>query len=222
MAAADALAMGEFGIDLLQMMEHAGAALAETVMRAAPVGPVTILAGGGNNGGGGLCAARHLANRAREVTVVLSTPANAAATHHLRTLATMGIVPSDRAADAGPVVDALVGYGIRGPLRGRAAELEQAMRGRDVISLDLPSGLGDRGALKALVTVTLALPKERLRGIRPLVLADIGLPRALWARLGLDVAPVFTAGRLVEIAHSPPRQASEIEKPPRCGEGVDE
>ena len=67
---------GEFGIDLLQMMEHAGAALAEAVMRATSRGPVTVLAGGSNNGGG-LCGARHLADRCREVTIVLSSPPSA-------------------------------------------------------------------------------------------------------------------------------------------------
>jgi len=38
-------------------MEHAGAALAEAVMRATSRGSVTVLAGGGNNGGGGICGA---------------------------------------------------------------------------------------------------------------------------------------------------------------------
>ena len=135
MAAADALAVGEFGIDLLQMMEHAGAALAEVVMRAASSGPVTVLAGGGNNGGGGLCAARHLANRGRDVSVVLSSAPNAAGAHHLRTLAAMGITPADEPLTTGPVVDALVGYGIKGALRGRATELAAAVRDRATVSL---------------------------------------------------------------------------------------
>lgn len=207
MAAADALAVGEFGIDLLQMMEHAGAALAEIVMRAAPSSRVTVLAGGGNNGGGGLCAARHLVNRGREVSVVLSSAPDVAGAHHLRTLAAMGITPADEPLTTGPVVDALVGYGIRGALRGRAAQLAAAVRGRATISLDLPSGLGSAGAVEPLVTVTLALPKEELRGVRPLILADIGLPQMLWARLGLDVPPLFGDGRLLAVAPelSPPR-----------------
>jgi len=199
MAAADELAVGEFGIDLLQMMEHAGAALAETVVRAAPDGPVTVLAGGGNNGGGGLCAARHLANRGREVAIVLASTAGPAGAHHLRTLAAMGVEPGPEPAPEGAVVDALVGYGIEGPLRGRAAELAAAVRGRRIVSLDLSSGLGYPGAVEPVVTVTLALPKEALRGTRPLLLADIGLPRALWARLGLSVGPLFAAGRLLEL-----------------------
>jgi len=199
MAAADELAVGDFGIDLLQMMEHAGAALAETLVRAAPEGTVTVLAGGGNNGGGGLCAARHLANRGREVAIVLASPVGPAGAHHLHTLAAMGVEPAPGPAPEGPVVDALVGYGIKGPLRRRAAKLAGVVRGRRVVSLDLPSGLGYPGAVEPVVTVTLALPKEALRGTRPLLLADIGLPRALWARLGLTVGPLFAAGRLLEL-----------------------
>ena len=199
MAAADALAVGEFGIDLLQMMEHAGARLAEAVMRGAPRGPVTVLAGGGNNGGGGLCAARHLANRGREVVVVPAARPNDAGSHHLHTLAAMGIEVSEEPAPEGPVVDALVGYGIEGPLRGRSAELAAGTRGRAIVSLDLPSGAGHEGAVDPIFTVTLALPKESLRGLRPLLLADIGLPRALWARLGLSVGPLFAEGGLLEV-----------------------
>lgn len=69
-AAADALAVDDYGIDLLQMMELAGAALADVVFGLMPGAPVSVLVGSGNNGAGGLCAARHLANRGQEVTVV--------------------------------------------------------------------------------------------------------------------------------------------------------
>ncbi|NIR41987.1 MAG: NAD(P)H-hydrate epimerase, partial [Actinobacteria bacterium] len=91
MAEADRLAIEEFGISLLQMMEHAGSNLAGLVNALAPEGTVTVLAGGGNNGGGGLCAARHLINSGRRVDVVLSSNrVGPAPAHHLRTLAAMG------------------------------------------------------------------------------------------------------------------------------------
>jgi len=84
------------------MMEHAGATLAEAVMRATSRGPVTVLAGG-INGGDGLCGARHLADRGREVTIVLSSPSSAARAHHLRLLAAMGIRPAEGEPGVGPV-----------------------------------------------------------------------------------------------------------------------
>ncbi len=201
MAEADRLAIEDFGISLLQMMEHAGAALADLVMRLAPAGAVTVLAGGGNNGGGGLCAARHLHDRGRAVEVVLATdrPGEAAA-HHLRTLRAMGIAPAPEPGRRPVVVDALVGYGLDGPLRGRAAALVASTQGRWVASLDFPSGHGLAGAVAPDATLTLALPKVGLEDVRPLYLADLGLPPELWRRLGAEVGPVFAAGRIVEVS----------------------
>jgi NAD(P)H-hydrate epimerase len=201
MAEADRLAIEVFGIELLQMMEHAGWGLADVVMSTAPEGEVVVLAGGGNNGGGGLCAARHLANRGRSVLVVLASDRlGAAAEHHLRTLAAMGITPLDDPPDAPVVIDALVGYGLDGPLRGEAGVLAAWSAGREVISLDFPSGHGHPGAVEAAATVTLALPKDGLRSVRPLYLVDLGLPDSLWAEMGIDVASVFTDGPVLEIA----------------------
>src|SRR5690606_2152994 len=59
MSAADeaAIAAGARGADL---MEAAGLAVAATVRRHWPMGPVTVLCGPGNNGGDGFVAARHL------------------------------------------------------------------------------------------------------------------------------------------------------------------
>lgn len=200
MAEADRLAIEVFGIELLQMMEHAGTGLADVVMSTAPEGQVVVLAGGGNNGGGGLCAARHLANRGRSVSVVLASDRlGAAAEHHLNTLAAMGITPIGDPPDAPVVIDALVGYGLDGPLRGEAAVLAAGSVGRTVISLDFPSGQGHPGAVEPAATVTLALPKEGLRRVRPLYLVDLGLPASLWAEMGIDVASVFAEGPVLEI-----------------------
>lgn len=200
MVEADRLAVEEFGIELPQMMEHAGSSLAELTHRLAPPGSVTVLAGGGNNGGGGLAAARHLVDRGRTVAVAMATDtAGPAARHHLRTLAEMGITPQDEPSDTSVVVDALVGYGLTGPLRGRAAELAQWTTGRFVVSLDFPSGHGHAGGVSAAATLTLALPKVGLRSIRPLYLATLGLPPALWARMGVELEPVFGSGRILEI-----------------------
>jgi NAD(P)H-hydrate epimerase len=200
MAQADRLAIEVFGIELLQMMEHAGSGLADVVMSTAPEGEVVVLAGGGNNGGGGLCAARHLVNRGRSVSVVLATDRlGAAAQHHLNTLAAMGATPIGDPPDAPVVIDALVGYGLDGPLRGEAAVLAAWSAGRVVISLDFPSGHGNPGAVEAAATVTLALPKKGLRSVRPLYLVDLGLPDALWATMAIDLASVFANGPVLEI-----------------------
>lgn len=200
MAEADRLAIEVFGIGLLQMMEHAGRSLADVITSIAPEGGVVVLAGGGNNGGGGLCAARHLVDRGRKVAVTLATDRlGDAARHHLHTLAGMGIAPTEEPSQAPVVVDALVGYGLDGPLRGAAAELAAWSAGRYVVSLDFPSGFGYEGSIEPSATVTLALPKVELRDVRPLFLADLGLPDALWAAMEMEVTAVFASGAILRV-----------------------
>src|SRR4249919_2228576 len=68
------------GTSVEELMERAGAALAEAAYRFAGPMPALILCGPGNNGGDGYVAARHLLNR--DVTVriaVLSEPRSDAA-----------------------------------------------------------------------------------------------------------------------------------------------
>lgn len=200
MTEADRLAIEEFDITLLQMMEHAGSSLADLVMQETGDGDIVVLAGGGNNGGGGLCAARHLANRGRRVSIVLSSDRlGEAPRHHLATLAAMGIEPVAHPPAAPIVVDAMVGYGLGGRLRGRAAELALWSRGRTIVSLDLPSGHGHGGAVVPVLTLTLALPKVEIRDLRPLYLADLGLPHQLWETMGFGVGGLFSASRILEI-----------------------
>ena len=202
----DRIAMEEFGLGILQMMENAGRNLAENVMDmlGGTSGEVTVLAGSGGNGGGGLCCARHLHNRGFRVWVVLSKEAailSGAARNQLQILQSAGVQPVDpsQAEDvicrAQIVVDALIGYSLRGKPQGRAAELidlcnQHAAR---VLSLDVPSGLdATTGEAPGPVvhperTLTLALPKigfQRVPG--DLYLADIGIPPEVYHRLGLS------------------------------------
>jgi len=218
----DRVAVESFGIGVLQMMEHAGRALAGEVLdQLESVGAddgkpaVTVLAGSGGNGGGGLCCARHLANRGVPVAVVLDrAPAalTGPAAHHRETLEAMGVpigVGPDQLS-TGPghvIVDAVVGYGLDGPLQGTAAELIEALDGAGgpTVSLDVPSGLdattGDRPgvAVEPDAICTLALPKTGLEGVDArIVLTDIGLPAGVYEQAGVGpVAPFGQAFRLL-------------------------
>jgi len=93
----DRIAVEEFGLGILQMMENAGRNLAENVldMLDGDRGEVAILAGSGGNGGGGLCCARHLHNRGFTVWVVLSKAAalTGAARNQLQILQAAGLQP---------------------------------------------------------------------------------------------------------------------------------
>lgn len=189
---------------------------------------IVVAVGPGNNGGGGLVAARHLTNRGADVRVVLARPVMRmaeAARDQLATLVAMGSrccvatydLPDpeleDTLAGADVVVDAILGYRIDGRPHGEVDRLIGlvARSGRPVVSLDLPSGMDpDTGeALGQVVTATatlaLALPKPALlagpgvaRSGR-LYLADLGLPAALYAGLGIEVGPVFAAARIVQL-----------------------
>jgi NAD(P)H-hydrate epimerase len=207
----DRIAVEDFGLGILQMMENAGRNLALHVieMLGGMVGKIVVLAGGGGNGGGGLCCARHLHNRGIEVQVVLTRDAGAlqgAAGQQLAILEAAGLDPLDEALaepairDAHLVVDALLGYSLRGAPRGRPADLIDLCNRcvARVLSLDVPSGLdattGDSpgSVVRPERTLTLALPKTGLRELPgALYLADIGIPPEVYRRLGRTVAPSF-------------------------------
>src|SRR6478672_11817932 len=68
------------GTPVNELMERAGAALAEAAYRFAGPMPVLILCGPGNNGGDGYVAARHLAERGVAVRVaIIAEPKSEAA-----------------------------------------------------------------------------------------------------------------------------------------------
>src|SRR3954467_15439237 len=68
------------GVTVEQLMERAGAGLAEAAYRFAGPMPALILCGPGNNGGDGYVAARHLAERGVSVRIAaLSEPKSDAA-----------------------------------------------------------------------------------------------------------------------------------------------
>lgn len=223
----DRLMTEEVGISLLQMMENAGRCLA-THARAMVGGDargrqIVVLAGRGGNGGGGLAAARRLFGWGAAVTVVLAQSREDmrdVPLQQLTILEWIGIpvrLQADRIsalfADADLVIDALIGYGLRGAPAEPVAALIRAANasGRPVLALDLPSGLdGDSGeaadpTIRATETLTLALPKHGLLApaARPWVgklhLADISVPEKVYRRLGLMVGPIFAESDIIAI-----------------------
>lgn len=213
MRTVDRVAVEEVGLELLQMMENAGRNMAVAVRERAD-GRVVVLAGDGGNGGGGLACARHLANHGTPVSVVLDRPADdltgAAATQYA-VLDAMDVpvsVGPDALPADGVVVDALVGYGLGGPLRGTAGELVDSITSQNtIVSLDVPTGrdatTGEEPgpAVDPDCVVTLALPKTGLAGLDcPVVLADIAIPRVVYDRLDIPYSGAFDGDYLVELA----------------------
>jgi NAD(P)H-hydrate epimerase len=189
---------------------------------------VIVAVGPGNNGGGGLAAARHLANRGASVRVILARPVNRMSEANRRQLATllqMSVdccvaiydVPDEELdrelASADAIVDAIIGSRVfSAPHDGVIWLVDRLARAAaPVISLDVPSGMDpDTGAaagvaVHATATLTLALPKPGLfspvgRDCSGRVhLADIGLPAALYRRLGFEPGTPFAAGRIMRL-----------------------
>ncbi len=226
MAEVDRLATGPYGIDLLQMMELAGRALARTVQATlAPRSRITVAAGGGGNGGGAMVAACRLAGLGFDVEVVLDRePARltGAAAHQAAALEAMGIRPATALpVDAGDgIIDGLIGYGLTDAPTGRASDLIGwiANAGVSVVALDVPSGIeatsGEApGAfVYADITITLALPKSGLienNATGLLLVADIAIPPVLWRHhFDIDTGNLFFDADVVDLSAArllPPR-----------------
>ncbi|MDY6819977.1 MAG: NAD(P)H-hydrate epimerase [Halobacteriales archaeon] len=205
----DRIAVEEVGLQLLQMMENAGRNLAGQCRQRHTDGEIVIVAGSGGNGGGGLACGRHLANRGLSVSIVLDRPPaelQGAVETQYRILDEMDIEvttdaePIDRAS---LLVDALIGYGLHGPPRGRALELIEASN-RSLaprLSLDIPSGYdattgeAPAAAITPDQTMTLALPKTGLSNVPgELLLADIAIPAVVYQRLDIPYENPFVDG----------------------------
>ena len=143
---ADALAV-KAGVPSLTLMENAGRAVAEEIVRRFGARPVTVLAGPGNNGGDGFVAARHLRAWGWPVDISILREGSKGEGDAARMRALWG-------AESGPlndaklrekclVIDALFGAGLSKPLPPEAAALaRQAARMRlPVVAIDVPSGL---------------------------------------------------------------------------------
>ena len=210
----DRVAVEEFDLLLIQMMENAGVRLAELALRRFQPEAVVVLCGGGGNGGGGLVAVRHLANRGVRVAVTLGEDRSRLGDvprHQLAILQRMAVPVGTEPVAAGLVLDALIGYSLRGDPRGRAAELIRWANEREapVCSLDLPSGLdattGEIGdpCIRATATLSLALPKTGLAGnpgvVGELYLADISIRPALYSRIAIQVDPIFATGPILRL-----------------------
>jgi ADP-dependent NAD(P)H-hydrate dehydratase / NAD(P)H-hydrate epimerase len=167
------------------LMERAGQSVVDTLKREfSPLKKqrVVIFCGKGNNGGDGLVVARLLEGRVKSLQVVRTTDSKELEIDHKASI----------------VVDALLGTGFEGPVRGRYKELIRAINEdfpkASVVAVDIPSAM----QVRADITVTFAAPKvemligEGVENVGKLVVADIGVPEdALNSNLNLSEAADF-------------------------------
>jgi hydroxyethylthiazole kinase-like uncharacterized protein yjeF len=138
------------GTSVEQLMERAGAALAEAVYRFAGPIPALFLCGPGNNGGDGYVAARHLAERGVKARVAaLSEPKSDAAKWARREFAHDVEELTDSTVVSPLIIDCLFGTGLKCGLENTVSkQLSRLCNAAMVkVACDVPSGVEtDSGA----------------------------------------------------------------------------
>ncbi|NOT00415.1 MAG: NAD(P)H-hydrate epimerase [Phycisphaerales bacterium] len=205
----DRLAIEEYGVPGVVLMENAGRNAARFVRREMADrgldGRVVIFCGTGNNGGDGFVVARHLANVGRDVVIALAGDIgrltnDAGVNYRICKAMQLSIANADdvtlRSDDI--VVDALLGTGFNGTVREPFAGLvERINRSEKALAaaIDVPSGLDcDTGepanaCIKADLTVTFVAEKAGFQKPRAreftgrVIVADIGAPAAIIERV---------------------------------------
>jgi ADP-dependent NAD(P)H-hydrate dehydratase / NAD(P)H-hydrate epimerase len=180
----DRLTIEKYGVPSLALMERAGAAIADALVRrfGKPAkGGVLVVCGKGNNGGDGLVVARRLKKKSIPCEVALLARPDElspdAAVNLRAYLKVKGTVVEAGKNSLAPlaqclkknkiVVDAILGTGLKEEVRGVYADAIALVNGSGVpvVAADVPSGLdGDRGlplgdAIRAEMTVALEFPK---------------------------------------------------------------
>ena len=197
----------EFGIPSILLMENAGGVVARTITEKFGTKlKVAVFVGTGNNGGDGLVAIRHLMSKGAIVDVFLIGDQGDIRTeearlnwnviqkmrqnvkiHVVKILSDLkGTARYLKRADV--IIDAMLGTGLKGPLRepfASAARLVN-MSKVPVVSIDAPTGLDPSTgevhgvAVKATYTVTFHRMKMgflKAKGyVGEVIVADIGIP----------------------------------------------
>ncbi len=203
----DRIAIEQYGLPGVVLMENAGRNAAALLLSTGITGPVVICCGKGNNGGDGFVIARHLDNAGINVRILLACDPSEyqddaainlcvvqSARLPLRRIPTAALDQWQHELQSAEwIVDALLGTGATGGVREPYGTAINAINtsGRKVFAVDLPSGMdADTGqplgeCVRATRTVTFVARKigfdqpgaEQWTG--PVDVVDIGVPRAL-------------------------------------------
>ncbi|HEX7627358.1 MAG TPA: NAD(P)H-hydrate dehydratase [Candidatus Methanoperedens sp.] len=166
------------GIKRLQLMENAGAAVANAIKERISSGKVVIIAGRGNNGGDAFVAARHLGGY--DVTVILIGKKEGIKTqealHNWNALEKTSIllIEATNSTDFDPsilknakvIIDGIFGTGVRGMIHEPESTIIDLINGSSafVLSVDVPSGFDpDGGEFEKAVRAGLTLTFHKMK-----------------------------------------------------------
>jgi hydroxyethylthiazole kinase-like uncharacterized protein yjeF len=209
MRAAEAAAI-DGGTGVEELMERAGAALAEAVYRFAGPTPALFLCGPGNNGGDGYVAARHLSERGVPVRIAAMSEPKCGAAQWARSKWTREVESLSGATSPAPlVIDCLFGTGLKRGIEGAVSSQLSALCEKAVVKVacDVPSGVeSDSGAeLSAVPTFDITVTFGALKPAHLLypamhkcgrvALGDIGIEAATdWHEIAPPTLPPLDAG----------------------------
>lgn len=192
---ADRTAIEQYGLPSVCLMEEACVNIAREISRRFDAGSrIIVVAGNGNNGADGLAAARILyAHGYKNVSIYICDGGKRSEENsvHLEVAKRYGIRITDTLEECDCIIDALCGAGLRGPLRQKEASIVNEINssGACVISLDVPSGLGDSSdgtvAVNADTVLSLGFDKtclytpEGRKHFRNIVFIPLSYPPAL-------------------------------------------
>jgi len=210
MSEVDNFAMKKYGVKSEFLMENAGKNIAEFVSKLKHKPKrVVFFIGKGNNAGDGMVAARHLSIKNFDIEIIsVFNPKemNDLAREQFNILRKIGIKISNKynPQKGDLILDALLGYNLKGGARGRIKEnidfinsLKGSFSGLSVVSVDIPSGLDsdedfkkqvfqkEKSIIRADYILTLALAKKSLKKIRNLYVINIGVPWKVYNELGI-------------------------------------
>ncbi len=215
MRAIDRITSEGFGVASLDLMENAGAAVAEFILsRHLAATRITVFCGKGNNGGDGFVAARRLHERGSRVEVILLAdpaelrgdaaimfrklpfrPMTVQSVKELRGERLRQVLTADL------YLDAILGTGFKPPVAGLYADAIEVMNKSHVpvVAVDIPSGAdadamhaapAGRARADAIITFTAPRPAHVFGSLAsgPTVVAPIGSPEeAIVSDLRLSV-----------------------------------
>ncbi|MDH3467775.1 MAG: NAD(P)H-hydrate dehydratase [Gammaproteobacteria bacterium] len=211
--ALDRIAIQDFGIPEIVLMERAGrAAFAHLHTRWPQAERIVVVCGPGNNGGDGYivaCAALEAGYRVAVVT--LSPPTGASSKTALAALDPAVVMPAESfdamLVGADVIVDAVFGIGLKREIAGRWQHYVDAINaaGVPIVAIDIPSGLdSDSGAVhgvavRATLTVTfIGLKLGLLTGagrehVGEVACADLGLPESVYEQVDVAAKRITTS-----------------------------
>lgn len=217
----DQYTMEQLGLPGVVLMENAGNAVVQEILHDYPKNArFLVLSGQGNNGGDGFVIARRLVDFGYNVLLCFigkEEKLKGDAQIHYQVYkhrklplyhyrdGEEELLRYIRQADV--IVDAMLGTGVSGKVRSPFAQIIEAVNesGKDVISVDVPSGLNSNTgevaniAVKAKKTITFAMPKigffvgDGPKVIGEWKVADISVPDSIVETLQLRLPKLLDA-----------------------------